>query len=124
MTEQNEHTPAPEPRSSAQAELGGGMYTYYQEGDLPVPGLPEPEPRNLTSAQKNFRARRIESEHLQRKNQLEPNDEAIRMLSEEDRVRALNNIRKVRDSLNAGSQPTTEPTYETPQLPFPENHHS
>lgn len=94
-----------EPRSEAQADLGGGMHTYYREGKLekldPETGKPREAKPGLTSQQKNYRARRLEEEHLRRKEtpMLEPSHDALRARSKDERAEIAGRIRKLRGIL-------------------------
>lgn len=117
-----------EPRSEAQADLGGGMRTYYLTGTLASPNIETGELQaankpGLTSQQKNYRARRLEEEHLRRKETLplEPSHEALRAMSEDERARIAGRFRELRGILSPDIiTPPAAPEETQLQLPFEE----
>ena len=77
------------PRSEAQADLGGGMNTYYREGYLPSPSPQVPE-----------------SEQQARKTRqpiLEPSADDLAQLSDREKKEIAANFRKIRQAHIAGT---------------------
>jgi hypothetical protein len=115
--------PSPEPRSDVQAELGGGMYTYYEQGTLPGTEEPTEQRSELTNSQQAFRAARI-AESMEQS--IIPSPATLKGMTEAQRRLNLEQIAKIKAEMAgrralAETGVAIEPVMQQPeeQLPLP-----